>query len=105
MDLDLAPHRFESSPDFSIGLEEELAIIDPATLELDDRFEDVYAACQRDEVLADSAAGELIASEIEIRSGRSRTFADAVASQRERRSRLFELVDGMGLALGAMGVH
>ncbi len=105
LDLDLARERFETSTDFTIGLEEEFAILDPATLELEHRFEDVYAACQRDEVLAESAAGELIASEIEIRSGRSETFADAVAAQRERRHRLFELVEGMGLALGAMGTH
>ena len=72
LDLDLARERFESSTDFTIGLEEEFAILDPATLELEHRFEDVYAACQEDEVLAESAAGELIASEIEIRSGRSR---------------------------------
>ena len=35
---------------------------------------------RRDEVLAESAAGELIASEIEIRSGRAETFAEAVAA-------------------------
>jgi glutamate---cysteine ligase / carboxylate-amine ligase len=105
LDLDLARERFESSTDFTIGLEEEFAILNPATLELEHRFEDVHAACQRDDLLADSAAGELIASEIEIRSGRSETFADAVGAQRERRHRLFELVDGMGLALGAMGTH
>ncbi|HET6570139.1 MAG TPA: YbdK family carboxylate-amine ligase [Solirubrobacterales bacterium] len=105
MDLDLARERFESSTDFTIGLEEEFAILDPATLELEHRFEEVYAACQKDEVLAGSAAGELIASEIEIRSGRSSDFAAAVAAQNERRRRLFELVDGMGLALAAMGTH
>jgi len=105
LDLDLARERFESSTDFTIGLEEEFAILDPATLELEHRFEEVYAACQRDEVLAGSAAGELIASEIEIRSGRAETFAAAVEAQRARRLRLFELVDGMGLALAAMGTH
>jgi glutamate---cysteine ligase / carboxylate-amine ligase len=105
MDLDLARERFESSTDFTIGLEEEFAILDPATLELRHSFEDVYAACQKDELLAGSAAGELIAAEIEIRSGRSTDFAAAVAAQRERRARLFELVDGMGLALAAMGTH
>ena len=105
LDLDRARETFESSTDFTIGLEEEFAILDPATLELEHRFEDVYAACQADEVLAESAAGELIASEIEIRSGRAASFAEAVAMQRERRSRLFELVEGMGLALGAMGTH
>jgi glutamate---cysteine ligase / carboxylate-amine ligase len=105
LDLDLARERFESSVDFTIGLEEEFAILDPATLELEHRFEDVYAACQKDELLADSAAGELIASEIEIRSGRSLNFAEAVAAQRLRRDRLFELVEGMGLGLAAMGAH
>ena len=105
IDLDLARERFESSTDFTIGLEEEFAILDPATLELEHRFEEVYAACQKDDVLAGSAAGELIASEIEIRSGRAESFAAAVEAQRERRLRLFELVDGMGLALAAMGTH
>jgi carboxylate-amine ligase len=105
LDLDRARETFESSTDFTIGLEEEFAILDPATLELEHRFEDVYAACQADDVLADSAAGELIASEIEIRSGRAESFAEAVALQRQRRSRLFGVVEGMGLALGATGTH
>ena len=105
LDLDLARDRFESSTDFTIGLEEEFAIVDPASLELEHRFEDVYAACQEDEVLAESAAGELIASEIEIRSGRAETFADAVAAQQDRRNRLFGLVEGMGLGLVATGTH
>jgi carboxylate-amine ligase len=105
LDLDLARERFESSTDFTVGLEEEFAIVDPATLELEHRFEDVYAACQADEVLAGSAAGELIASEIEIRSGRAANFPEAVTLQRERRGRLFGLVEGMGLGLAATGTH
>ena len=105
LDLDLARERFESSTDFTIGLEEEFAILDPATLELEHRFEDVNAACQKDDLLAESAAGELIASEIEIRSGRSTDFAAAVEAQRDRRARLFALVEGMGLTLGATGTH
>jgi carboxylate-amine ligase len=105
IDLDLAREKFESSQDFTIGLEEEFAILDPQTLELEHRFEDVIAACRGDEVLAEAAAGELIAAEVEIRSGRSETFAEAVGRQRERRARLFEVVGGMGLTLGAMGTH
>ncbi|HVD86327.1 MAG TPA: YbdK family carboxylate-amine ligase [Solirubrobacterales bacterium] len=105
LDLDLAREKFESSQDFTIGLEEEFAILDPRTLELEHRFEDVMAACQRDDVLAESAAGELIASEIEIRSGRSESFAEAVERQHERRARLFDVVAGLGLTLGAMGTH
>jgi glutamate---cysteine ligase / carboxylate-amine ligase len=105
LDLDGARERFEESVDFTIGLEEEFAILDPATLELAHRYEEVKARCDEDEVLAESAAGELIASEIEIRSGRAESFAEALALQQERRDRLFALVDSMGLALGAMGTH
>ncbi len=105
IDLDLARERFESSTDFTIGIEEEFAIVDPATLELEHRFEQLYAACREDEILAESAAGELIASEIEIRSGRADGFAAATAAQRERRSRLFALAADMGLALAATGTH
>ncbi|HVV91116.1 MAG TPA: YbdK family carboxylate-amine ligase [Solirubrobacterales bacterium] len=105
LDLDGARERFEESTDFTVGLEEEFAILDPATLDLAHRYEDVKAECDRDAVLAEAAAGELIASEIEIRSGRGETFAAAVAAQQERRDRLFALVGRMGLALGAMGTH
>jgi glutamate---cysteine ligase / carboxylate-amine ligase len=105
LDLDLAREKFESSQDFTIGLEEEFAILDPRTLELEHRFEDVMAACRRDEVLSEAAAGELIASEVEIRSGRAETFAEAVERQRLRRARLFDVVGDLGLTLGAMGTH
>ncbi|HKH64621.1 MAG TPA: YbdK family carboxylate-amine ligase [Solirubrobacterales bacterium] len=105
LDLDLAREKFDASQDFTVGLEEEFAIVDPRTLELEHRFEDVMAGCQRDEVLAEAAAGELIASEVEIRSGRSESFAEAVERQRERRTRLFDVVGGLGLELAAMGTH
>lgn len=105
LDLDGARERFEESTDFTIGLEEEFAILDPATLELVDRYEEMKARCDEDEVLGQAAAGELIASEIEIRSGRAETFAEAVAAQQDRRDRLFALAESMGLALGAMGTH
>src|SRR5919198_1799739 len=105
LDLTRVRELFEASTDFTIGLEEEFAIVDPETLELQHRFEDLYEACLRDELLAESAAGELISSEIEIRSGKSETFVEAVERQRERRLRLFRLAHEMGLALAATGTH
>jgi carboxylate-amine ligase len=105
LDLDRVREIFEESTDFTIGLEEEFAIVDPASLELQHRFDELYAACQRDEVLAESAAGELIASEIEIRSGRCATLAEAFEAQLECRARLFALAGEMGLALAATGTH
>jgi carboxylate-amine ligase len=105
LDLDEARERFEASTDFTIGLEEEFAIVDPETLDLRHRFEDLYEACLQDQLLAESAAGELIASEIEIRSGRAESFDEAMQLQRERRARLFALAESMGLGLAATGTH
>lgn len=96
---------FEESVDFTIGLEEEFALLDPESLELVPRFEELMAAAQNDSVLAEAAAGELISSEIEIRSGRGDTFAEAVARQVEARGRLFSLAAERGMVLAAMGVH
>ncbi len=50
-------------------------------------------------------AGELISSEIEIRSGRGEDLAAATAAQREHRRRLFALAADHGVALGATGTH
>ena len=58
-----------------------------------------------DPALADSVAGELICSEIEIRSGRGETFADAIVRQRDARARLFALAAAQDALLGATGTH
>jgi carboxylate-amine ligase len=96
---------FEASTDFTVGIEEEFAILDPGTLSLDHRFEELRLLAQDDPVLAEAVAGELIRSEIEIRSGRGDNFADAVAKQREARSRLFALAAQNRALLGATGTH
>ena len=105
LDLELAREVFESSEDFTIGLEEEFAILDPETLGLADRFPEIHEAAQGDPVLAESAAGELIASEIEIRSGRSETMSEATARQEDRRRLLFGLAADRDVALASMGTH
>ncbi len=105
--LDLGEVRevFEASTDFTIGLEEEFAIVDPGSLDLVHRFSDLYERCQEHELLAESAAGELIDTEIEIRSGRGETFADAIERQQRFRAALFGLAGEMGLGLAATGTH
>jgi glutamate---cysteine ligase / carboxylate-amine ligase len=105
LDMPRVREVFEASTDFTIGLEEEFAILDPRTLSLDQRFEELRLAAQDDPVLAESVAGELIKSEIEIRSGRGENFADAVARQRDARSRLFALAASHDALLGATGTH
>ena len=103
--MDAVREVFENSIDFTIGLEEEFAIVDPDSLELVDRYPDLYAAAQDDPVLAGSAAGELIASEIEIRSGRSETMSEATKRQEEKRRHLFRLAEAHSVALASLGTH
>ena len=105
LDLNQVREVFEASTDFTIGIEEEFAIVDPSSLELEHRFVDLYERCQGHELLAESAAGELIDTEIEIRSGRGATFAEAMERQAKCRVALFALVEEMGLALAATGTH
>jgi glutamate---cysteine ligase / carboxylate-amine ligase len=55
--------------------------------------------------LEEHLVGELIASEVEIRTGRCETFADAMVKLGERRAQLDDLAAGLGIALAASGTH
>jgi glutamate---cysteine ligase / carboxylate-amine ligase len=105
--LDLAGAReiFDASTDFTIGLEEEFALVDPDSLELVHRFEELREACGDDPALAESVAGELIDTEIEIRSGRAESFAEAMELQLARRVGLFDRAARTGIGLAATGTH
>ncbi len=105
LDMPRVREVFEASTDFTVGIEEEFAILDPRTLSLDHRFEELRQLAPADPVRGASVAGELIRSEIEIRSGRGETFADAVARQRDARTRLFALAGANDALLGATGTH
>jgi carboxylate-amine ligase len=105
LDMPRAREVFEASEDFTVGLEEEFGILDPETLELAQRFEELRDAAQADEKLAESVSGELIESEIEIRSGRGETLADAASKQRDFRARLFRLAADNDALLSATGSH
>jgi carboxylate-amine ligase len=106
IDLEHAAEAFEGGTDFTVGLEEEFAVLDAETLGLVPRFEELRdVAAAEDPALFEAIAGELISSEIEIRSGRGEDFADALGRQRDLRQRLFALAGGRGVALGATGTH
>src|ERR1700751_5603503 len=87
---------FESVPDFTVAVEEEFALLDPVTLDLVNRFEDVQAAAKGTEREA-HLGGELIASEAEVRTGRCETFAEAAEKVGERRIQLRALTDALGV--------
>jgi carboxylate-amine ligase len=106
IDLDHAVEVFAGSSDCTVGIEEEFAVLDAASLDMVPRFEELRdAAIAEDPVLAESIAGELISSEIEIRSGRGEDVHDALRRQRDFRGRLFGLAESHGVALGATGTH
>src|SRR5919197_2904205 len=94
-----ARDAYENGRDFTLSIEEEFAVLDPETLSLTNRFEEVQSAAQGT-ALEDHLVGELIASEVEVRTGRCETFAEAAAKMGERRAQLSELADGLGVALG-----
>jgi carboxylate-amine ligase len=106
LELDSARSAFADSSDFTVGIEEEFALLDPVNLGLVQQFETLHAAAAAsDPVLSDSITGELISSEIEIRSGRGRNLAASIEAQRDRRRRLFSVAADCGVALGATGTH
>ncbi len=106
LDLDKAVDVFAQATDLTVGLEEEFAILDPSTLDLVPRFEELRdLAFEQDPLLGESITGELISSEIEIVSGRGSSFAEALALQRERRLRLFALAGRARASLAATGTH
>ncbi len=105
LDLDTARAAFDASTDFTVGLEEEFAVLDPAGLGLVGRFEQLRDGAADDPLLGPAIAGELINSEIEIRSGRGEDLAMARSAQHELRRRLFALAAAQDVALGATGTH
>lgn len=105
IDLESGRVSLEESVDFTVGIEEEFALLDPVSLDLVPRYAELRDAAQEDELLGTSVAGELIASEIEIRSGRGENLHAAIAAQREMRRRLFALAGAHGVRLGATATH
>ena len=102
--LKQAREQFEAAQDFTVAVEEEFAILDPETLALTNRFEELQALAEGTE-LEEHLVGELIASEVEIRTGRCDTFADVVSRIPERRTQLRALADRLGVGLGGTGTH
>ena len=96
--------EFEEGTDFTVAVEEEFALLDPETLELVGRFEPLKAAADRTD-FAQHVVGELIASEVEMRTGRCENFTEAAAVMQERRSQIHALARDQQIALGATGTH
>ncbi len=106
VDQQLASARdgLENGRDFTVAVEEEFALLDPDTLSLDNRFEELQALAKGREVES-HLVGELIASEAEVRTGRCESFGEAAGKMGERREQLSALADELGVLLGSSGAH
>jgi len=102
--LSSARQAFESGTDFTLAVEEEFGLLDPETLDLVSRFEELKASAAGSEV-DEHLVGELIASEAEVRTGKCADFGEAAAHMAERRAQLQALARELGLQLGATGTH
>jgi carboxylate-amine ligase len=102
--LALARDQFEAGEDFTLAVEEEFAILDPETLSLQNRFLELQAAATGTP-LEEHLVGELIASEVEVKTGRCETFDDAARLIGVRRGELRDLASPLGIALAAVGTH
>src|SRR5881227_1120583 len=99
-----AREAYENGRDFTVAVEEEFAVLDAETLSLANRFEELQSAA-KGSPLEEHLVGELIASEVEVRTGRCENFAEAAAKVGERRAQLDELSGGLGIVLAATGTH
>src|SRR3954467_13454156 len=104
IDVAAARDLFEASTDGTAGIEEEAALL-AQTTRLTPAFERLRDAGLQDPILRDAIAGELISSEIEIRSGRGEDFDDARRRQPGARPRLFNLAAQHDVLLGATGTN
>src|SRR5439155_19634868 len=98
-----AGQGFEEGSDFTVGVEEEFAILDPSSLNMTTGFERFAEAAEGS--LTGSVAGELIRSEVEVRTGRCETFAEAAETMARRRIDLLDVADRLGYRLSAAGTH
>ena len=89
---------FAFGTEFTIGLEEELLLVDPATLQLAPVSREVLQAMDGPD---EDASHEAYAAQIELRSPPSVSAADAVAALAERRAAALDA----GATLMAVGLH
>jgi len=102
--LAFARESFADGTDFTLAVEEEFALLDPETLDLVNRYEELRRSAAGTP-LDEHLAGELIASEIEVKTGRCETFAEAAVMLGRRRDELRALAERHDLLLGATATH
>jgi carboxylate-amine ligase len=96
-------HRF-TGPSYTLGVEEELMIVDSETLDLTNSIEEMLPALQETGAAGD-VKPELMESVCEIATSPCRDAAEARTQLAELRSTVAEVAEARGLAIGAAGTH
>lgn len=96
---------FHASPEPTLGVEWELALVDKTTRDLDNRAADLFAAARP--VLPDPGRvhEELLRNTVEVVTGVCRTTAEAVDDLRGTLGALLPVADELGLDLYGGGTH
>ena len=89
--------------DYTVGVEDEVMLLDPATWALDHSFGELRDRLDPD--LAKRLSPETHAATIEFETAPAATAADAAAEFTDIRSRLASELDGVGAAVAASGTH
>jgi carboxylate-amine ligase len=96
--------RHGHATDYDLGVEEEVMLLDPANgWALAPAIDDVLAAWPQE--TRDSVSSETHASAVELRTGVHATVREAIAELAALRAELVRVLDGLGLAAAAAGVH
>jgi carboxylate-amine ligase len=97
------PVEFKGSEDHTLGIEEELHIVDATTGELAPKIEEIMSRLPED--LKEAVSYELFQSVLEIKTPPCATVAEAERRLRELRSRVGSWAATCGTALASAGTH
>ncbi len=97
------PVEFKASESHTLGVEEELHIVDATTGELVPKIEEIMSRLPED--LKEAVSYELFQSVLEIKTPPCATVAEAAARLRELRNRVGSWTAACGAALSGAGTH
>ena len=95
--------KWRPSEPYTVGIEEEVMLLDPAAWALTERGDEVLA--RAGVALAGHCAAETHEAALELRTGPHATVREAVAEMRELRRLLVRDLDELGMAAASCGTH
>ena len=95
--------KWRHGNDYTLGIEEEVMLLDPRDWSVAPAIDDVLAALPAD--MREQVTSETHNSAAELKTGVHTNVADAVRELGSLRSRLSEVLDALGLAAASAGTH